>query len=575
MKGNQAQKKFKISIRAKILAGMIVCVLIVTNLIGWFFIAQAKETLLEQCKENAQSSAKIAAQRIDGDLLEKLQAGDEGTPAYEEILKELKDFLSGDAIKYIYTMRMKGDRLEFIVDADTEEGAAIGEEYEIYDEIAQAFQGSVTVDHEMTSDEWGDFYSAFAPVYNAADELVGIVGVDCSATAITLQADTFRKEFFVIELAGLAFAVILSLIISGVLSRNVSTIAGKMNELAMREGDLTQKIMVRSTDEVADIANSLNVFLENLREIIQNIGVNENKLLNNSDHVNRIVTSSADEVSKVNATMNNMESSVLEMSDMVHQIAENALNNNEMMTSVMNETKAKTGYIEEVGLKAQKLEQDAISARERMQDTIERIGQTLEDKIAESQKVEQIQKLTNQILNVADQTTLLSLNASIEAARAGESGRGFAVVASEISGLAEETSKTAEEIQAINVFIVDMVNKLAEAAFELLDFVKTNVISDYDVLVHTGKEYASDANNFKEQMLEFEGYIDELQQSMERINGCVDGIMKGFDQQKDEVQINSACMSQIDGEFKEIVDAVQNNKEIVDELEMIIRQFKI
>ena len=68
MKEGKSQKNFKISIRAKILTGMIACVLIVTNLIGWFFIVQAKDTLLEQCKKNARNSAKIAAERIDGDI---------------------------------------------------------------------------------------------------------------------------------------------------------------------------------------------------------------------------------------------------------------------------------------------------------------------------------------------------------------------------------------------------------------------------------------------------------------------------------------------------------------------------
>ena len=154
--------------------------------------------------------------------------------------------MCGDDIKYIYTMRMNGDRLEFIVDADTEEGAAIGEEYEIYDEIAEAFDGNATVDSEMTSDEWGDFYSAFAPVYNSSGEIAGIVGVDCSATDIRLQENIFIKEFVIIELAGLVIAAALSLIISGVLSRNVSVIAEKMSELAKKEGDLTQKINVRS-----------------------------------------------------------------------------------------------------------------------------------------------------------------------------------------------------------------------------------------------------------------------------------------------------------------------------------------
>ena len=572
MKEKKTQKKIQISIRAKILVGMVVCTLIVANLSGWFLMNQAKTMLLEQCKQNAGSSAKIAAQRIDGDLLEQLQAGDEGSADYEEILSQLQEFLCGDEIKYIYTMRMNGDTLEFIVDADTEEGAAIGE---AYDEIAEAFDGNVTVDSEMTSDEWGDFYSAFAPVHNSAGDIVGIVGVDCSATEIRIQQSALIRKFMLIELAGLAIAVVLSLVISGVLSRSVSAIAGKMSELAQKEGDLTQKITVRSSDEVGNIAGSLNVFLENLREIIKKISDCEYKLAGNSEHVNNIVTASADEVSKVNATMSVMEDNVLEMSEMVHKIAEDAKNNDERMTSVIGETKAQAEYIGEIGVKAKNLEKDAIQAKERMQETIVRIGRTLEDKIEESKEVEKVQKLTGQILSVADQTNLLALNASIEAARAGESGKGFAVVANEISNLAEESSRTAAEIQKINTFIVNIVDSLTEASFELLNFVKTNVISDYDVLVHTGKEYASDADSFREQMLAFEGYMNELQQSMARINSYVTDIMRGFDSQKEDVVKNSEYMSEIHGEFQKIVDAVMDNKEIVDELERIIGQFKI
>ena len=575
MKEKKTQKKIQISIRAKILVGMVVCTLIVANLSGWFLMNQAKTMLLEQCKQNAGSSAKIAAQRIDGDLLEQLQAGDEGSADYEEILSQLQEFLCGDEIKYIYTMRMNGDTLEFIVDADTEEGAAMGEAYEIYDEIAEAFDGNVTVDSEMTSDEWGDFYSAFAPVYNSAGDIVGIVGVDCSVTEIRLQQSALIRKFMFIELAGLAIAVVLSLVISGVLSRSVSAIAGKMSELAQKEGDLTQKITVRSSDEVGNIAGSLNVFLENLREIIKKISECEYKLAGNSEHVNNIVTASTDAVSKVNATMSVMEDNVLEMSEMVHKIAEDAKNNDERMTSVIGETKAQAEYIGEIGVKAKNLEKDAIQAKERMQETIVRIGRTLEDKIEESKEVEKVQKLTGQILSVADQTNLLALNASIEAARAGESGKGFAVVANEISNLAEESSRTAAEIQKINTFIVNIVDSLTEASFELLNFVKTNVISDYDVLVHTGKEYASDADSFREQMLAFEGYMNELQQSMARINSYVTDIMSDFDSQKEDVVKNSEYMSEIHGEFQKIVDAVMDNKEIVDELEQIIGQFKI
>ena len=554
---------------------MIICVLIVMNLIGWSFIIQARNTMLEQCKKTAKSSAKIAAKRIDGDLLEQIKKGDEGTDHYKEMLEQLQVFLAGDDIKYIYTMRMDDNKLEFVVDADTKDGAAIGEEYEIYDEIADAFKGNVTVDREMTSDEWGDFYSAFAPVYNSSKQIVGIVGVDCSASAIRTQQNTFIRQFILIGFAGLIVAIVLSLIISRVLSRSVSTIAGKMSELAMKEGDLTQKIHVKSKAEVGDIAKSLNVFLENLREIVQNIGISEHKLLENAEHVNDIVVSSANEVSQANVVMNEMGDNVLEMSDLVHKIAQNAKNNHDKISSVMSETKSKTEYINHVGEKAQKLEKDAISAKEHIESALDRIGQTLEEKIAGSKDVERISELTDQILEIADQTNLLALNASIESARAGESGRGFAVVAGQIGKLAEQSSETAEEIQTLNAYIINVVDQLAEASFELLNMVKGNVMSDYDVLVHTGKEYANDANGFRELMTVFEEHINEIQQSMNRINEYVDQIMNGFDKQKEEVLNNSEHISQMDEEFKEIVNAVQDNKEIVDELEKIIKQFKI
>lgn len=199
----------------------------------------------------------------------------------------------------------------------------------------------------------------------------------------------------------------------------------------------------------------------------------------------------------------------------------------------------------------------------------------MEEKIAGSKDVERISELTDQILEIADQTNLLALNASIESARAGESGRGFAVVAGQIGKLAEQSSETAEEIQTLNAYIINVVDQLAEASFELLNMVKGNVMSDYDVLVHTGKEYANDANGFRELMTVFEEHINEIQQSMNRINEYVDQIMNGFDKQKEEVLNNSEHISQMDEEFKEIVNAVQDNKEIVDELEKIIKQFKI
>ena len=103
---------------------MIACVLIVTNLIGWFFIVQAKDTLLEQCKNNARNSAKIAAERIDGEILGQIKAGDEETENYKEILKEIKNLgLKGIKLHPDYQdMYFDDIRYEHIVDTASELG---------------------------------------------------------------------------------------------------------------------------------------------------------------------------------------------------------------------------------------------------------------------------------------------------------------------------------------------------------------------------------------------------------------------------------------------------------------------
>ena len=226
------ENRTKLSIRAKVSLGMVLCTLLVGSLIGGIGMMQTKENLLEQSKKHTMSVAQMAASNIDGDILDTIEAGDEGNENYRQILEELQKFLEGDEIEYIYTMRMRDGNLTFVVDADTEDGAAVGEAYESYEVIEEAFKGQVTVDSEITSDEWGSYYSAFAPVYNAAGAQVGIVGVDCSVTVIERQTGIYMRDFLLIEGIGVVISIILAFAISSLLTKNVRAIDEKMRELA-------------------------------------------------------------------------------------------------------------------------------------------------------------------------------------------------------------------------------------------------------------------------------------------------------------------------------------------------------
>ena len=117
----------------------------------------------------------------------------------------------------------------------------------------------------------------------------------------------------------------------------------------------------------------------------------------------------------------------------------------------------------------------------------------LEQAIADSQRVREINALTEEILAISSQTNLLALNASIEAARAGDVGRGFAVVAEEISQLADNSKQAVDKIRQVTGDVMQNVSRLSKTAEKLLHFMNGTVMEDYQSMTALAKMYEQDA----------------------------------------------------------------------------------
>lgn len=163
-------------------------------------------------------------------------------------------------------------------------------------------------------------------------------------------------------------------------------------------------------------------------------------------------------------------------------------------------------------------------SRKSADEAVKLCGTTMEelgDAIKESQKVKEIDTLTEEILSISSQTNLLALNASIEASRAGEAGRGFAVVANEIRELADHSKNAVDQIRRVTEDVVHSVEFLSESAEKLLAFMNEKVMKDYQGMTELAGMYEKDAAFYS-------GISGELGASSQEMRANMEGISESL-----------------------------------------------
>lgn len=385
-----------------------------------------------------------------------------------------------------------------------------------------------------------------------------------------------------IAIAGsIAFTVLIFIIVVLISVRLIVTPVKKsskelgdmVDEVNNAAADLTKRISVNQKDEIGSLVEGINTFIEALQNVIAGIR-------DSSVHLNSAFAAVTDSVASVNGNATDISAVMEELSATMEEVSATLANVNERvekagtgMDRISEQSEHILTYATEMQDRATQLEDTAVSNKDTTSAMIQEILGTLQQAIENSRSVEEVNALTDEILNISSQTNLLALNASIEAARAGEAGKGFAVVADEIRVLADSSRETAGNIQQINAKVVAAVGDLAKNSENIVTYINENILKDYDGFVESGHKYRADADYINEVMTSFTESIDHLRQTMDEVVENVNDVSTAVEQGAEGVTNAAENTSQLVGEMDTIMKEIDESNNIISELSTQTNRF--
>lgn len=311
----------------------------------------------------------------------------------------------------------------------------------------------------------------------------------------------------------------------------VMKITTALKSISEGEGDLTQKIEVKSKDEIGDLANYFNLTFDKIRALVSLVKNQSTSLQNTGVNLSSNMTETAAAINEISANIEsiknqtvNQSASVTETSATMEQITKSIENLNRLIedqsanvtesSSAIEQMMANIGSVTETLIKNSENITNLTDSSEAGKSGLDKVSHDISDIAKESEGLLEISQV---IQDIASQTNLLSMNAAIEAAHAGESGKGFAVVADEIRKLAETSGEQAKTVSTVIKRIKDSIEGISTSTKDVLgkfDTIQTevNTVSEQESGIRRAMEEQSTGSK---QVLEAIGILNDITQKVQ------------------------------------------------------------
>ncbi|MFD2443750.1 methyl-accepting chemotaxis protein [Bacillus sp. CGMCC 1.16607] len=559
---------------------IVIAVCLIISAVNYFTTTNlVKETISKQAGLIASQAGKL----IDVEKYKEINIESGENEYYHELRNELNQLRNITGLVYLYTMsrEKKGNTYEYyyMVDGmppedenasnlgDVEEGAETD-----FPKMVAAFEtGKIQSDMTYT-EEYGGMVSTYIPIKDANGKLVGIIGADFDVTNVYQLLDKNKKSMIVITLVILIISILFIFAFSHYLIRPLKQLTAQVSKI--RKGDLSIFTPSERSDEIGILSKAFSQMVIDLRMMIQGINQNSNQLINNSkqllSHTQEVrigseqVSSSIHEVAQTAETQyrssEDCASAMVEMTKGIQQIATASSTVTELSASTLKE--AEKGF--------EKVE-NAVNHMGTMNHSVQMSESAMKKLETRS---EEISNIVLMISEISSQTNLLALNAAIEAARAGEHGKGFAVVANEVKKLAEQSQRSAENIQQL---IMNMSEDTSQTV-STLNIVINDVQRGIDVVEKAGESFHTILMAMKEidyKIQEVSGTSEEMFASTEEISATVSESSSMAEKSANRTKIIENVVFEQEKHVGEMSQEIEKLNGMAEELRGLVQKFQL